>query len=43
VAEACQLQWQLAKSAETIVEQILTHVVAFGEDENLHFGCGSNV
>lgn len=36
VAKLRKAQWQFAKSAEAIVEQILAHVLALGEDEDFH-------
>jgi hypothetical protein len=36
MTELRQPQWQFAKSAEAIVEQILAHVLALGEDEDFH-------
>jgi hypothetical protein len=36
VSESSQLERDLTKPAESIVEQILPHVLTFGEDQNLH-------
>src|SRR6476659_5111434 len=36
MAPPCQFQWQLAKTAETVIEQILAHVLPFGKNEDLH-------
>jgi len=36
VPQSCQLQRQLAEPLEAIVNEILTHVLAFGKNENSH-------
>src|SRR5262245_59925130 len=36
MTQSCEFQGQLAEPAEAIVNEILTHVLAFAENENFH-------